>query len=169
LLDAGPIIELFKLVIWERFIDEYEITIARTVVQEAVHAGQCDSFDYITFPFEQAADQGQFKIVDMKRVEVEAFLKSSGIGTRYAIDPGEAETLTFLMSSSEEFFLCTADGPVFSVLGFMNKTEKGISLEEILLDKFSLKRPLEWRFTKKFREMYTRLGQIDFIQNKGFI
>ena len=168
LLDAGPIIKLFELGIWKRFIDKCEITIARTVVQEAVHTGQRDSFNYIDFPFEQAADQGRIKIIDMKRGEVGAFLKSSGIGTKYRIDPGEAETLTFLMSSSEDFLMCTADGPVFSVLGFMNKAERGISLEEVL-NKIGLARPLEWQFTKKFREKYTRVGQVDATQGQGLV
>jgi len=168
LLDAGPIIKLFEIGLWEKLIERCDVTIARTVVEEAVHIGQCSSLDYIDFPFEKAAEQGRIKIIALDLRAIQSFLRDSTIEIKYAIDPGEAETLTFLMSSSEDFLMCTADGPVFSVLGFMNKAEKGISLEEVL-NKIGLARPLEWQFTKKFREKYTRKGQIDATQGQGLV
>jgi hypothetical protein len=168
LLDAGPIIKLFELGLWEKFIERCDVVITRTVVEEAVHTGQCDCLSYIDFPFEEAEEQGRIKIVDMTLSAIQSFLRDSTIGVKYAIDPGEAETLAFLSYSSENFVLCTADGPVFSALGFLDKAESGISLEE-LLQKFGLltSRKLEWRFSKKFREHYTHLGQIESIQDKG--
>ena len=168
LLDAGPIIKLFELSLWEKFIERRDVTIARTVVEEAVHTGQRGSLGYIDFPFEKAAEQGRIKIIDMDLRAIQSLLRDSTIEIKYAIDPGEAETFTFLMSSSEDFLMCTADGPVFSVLGFMNKVEKGISLEEVL-NKIGLARPLEWQFTKKFREKYTRKGQVDATQSQGLV
>jgi len=48
----------------------------------------------------------------------------------------------------------------------LGKAEQGISLEE-LLQSIGLSQALEWQYTKKFREKYTRLGQIDFTQGKG--
>lgn len=181
LLDAGPIIKLFELGIgvWEKFIDVCDVTIARTVIDEAVYAGQCDSLCYIDFPFEQSADQGRIKIIDMKREDVGDFLKNSGISTKYRIDPGQAETLAFIAKSSDDFLLCTADGPVFCALGFLNRGEQGVSLEE-LTKKIGLQVRIEWakigpkdfnwwKFTKKFREKYTRIGQIDAAQGQGHV
>jgi hypothetical protein len=170
LLDAGPIIKLFEIGLWEKFIKRYDVTIARTVVEEAVYTGRCDSFCYIDFPFEQADDQGLIKIIDKTRGEVKDFLINSGIGTKYRIDPGEAETLAFLVNSSEDFVLCTADGPVFSTLGFLGKAEKGISLEELLQKRgLTPSQKLAWRFTKKFRDKYTALGRIDAAQGQGLV
>jgi len=96
------------------------------------------------------------------------FCKKTTIGIKYQIDPGEAETLAFLANSSEKFIVCTADGAVFSALGFLDKSEIGISLEEVLR-KVGLtpSQKLEWWFSKKFREKYTRQGEIDSIQDKG--
>ena len=169
LLDAGPIIKLFELGLWEKFIERCDVTIARTIVEEAVHTGQRGSLGYIDFPFEKAAEQGRIKIIDMALPTIQSFLRDSTIGIKYAIDPGEAETLAFLANSSEDFILCTADGPVFSALGFLDKAEKGISFEEIL-QKVGLtpSQKLEWWFSKKFREKYTQMGKIDSIQNKDF-
>ncbi len=168
LLDAGPIIKLFELGFWEEFVERCDVVIARTVVEEAVRTGQRDCLSYIDFPFEQADEQGRIKIVDMPRSAIQSFLQDSTIGVKYAVDPGEAETLAFLSNSSENFTLCTADGPVFSVLGFLDRAESGISLEE-LLQKLGLStsRKLEWRFSKKFREKYTRIGRLDSIQDTG--
>jgi hypothetical protein len=40
LLDAGPIIKLFELGIWDRFIGKCEVTISRIVADEAKWASQ---------------------------------------------------------------------------------------------------------------------------------
>jgi len=170
LLDAGPIIKLFELGLWEKFIERCDIVITRTVVEEAVHIGQCDCLNYIDFPFEEADKQGSIKIVDMPFSAIQSFLRNSTIGMKYAIDPGEAETLAFLLNSSENFILCTADGPVFSALGILDKGESGISLEELLKKTgLSTSHKLEWRFSKKFREKYTRIGYLDSIQNRDLL
>ena len=54
-------------------------------------------------------------------------------------------------------FLLLDAGPIIKLF---------ISLEEIL-KQIGLYRSLEWQYTKKFREHYTRLGQKDFIQDRG--
>jgi hypothetical protein len=167
LLDAGPIIKLFEIGLWEKFIEQCDVTIARTVVEEAVHTGQRGSLGYINFPFEQAAKQGRIKIIDMPLSTIQSFLQDSKIGIKYIIHGGEAETLTFLKNSSEAFLLCAADIAVFNALGFLGKSEKGISLEEVL-KKVGLtpSQGLEWQYSKKFREKYTRQGEVDSIQDK---
>ena len=170
LLDAGPIIKLFELGLWGRFIERCDVVIARTVIEEAVYTGQCDCLNYIDFPFEEADEQGRIRIVDMPLSAVQSVLRDSTIGMKYAIDPGEAETLAFLLNSPENFILCTADGPVFSALGILDKGESGISLEELLKKSgLSTSHKLEWRFSKKFREKYTHIGYLDSIQNRDLL
>jgi hypothetical protein len=72
--------------------------------------------------------------------------------------------LEFLLSSSEEWFLCSADGPVFRLMGFLGRGDQGISLEEVL-DKIGLKQnTLEWPYTKKFRLERTQQGKIEAAQ-----
>jgi len=148
LLDAGPIIKLFELGFWEKFIERNDVTIARTVVEEVVHTGQCCSFDYIDFPFEQAAKQNRIRIIDVDLTNIQSFLRDSRVAEQYAIDPGEAETFAFLGDTPEGFVLCSADGPVFRVLGFLGRGEQGVSLEEILKGVGFTKGNLEWKYTK---------------------
>ncbi len=170
LLDAGPIIKLFELNLWERLIEQCDVFIARTVVEEVIYTGYGDSLDYIDFPFEEADKEERIKIIDMGLPDIQSFLRDSTIGIKYTIDPGEAETLAFLANRSENFILCTADGPVFSALGFLRKAERGISLEELLQKVgLSTSQKLEWRFSKKFREKYTHMGQTDATQGQGLL
>jgi len=42
LLDTGPIIKLFQIDLWDTFIEKYDITVTRTVEDEAKFA-QTDS------------------------------------------------------------------------------------------------------------------------------
>jgi len=77
--------------------------------------------------------------------------------------------LAYLCDSSENWLVCSADGAIFRVLGLLGRIEQGISLEEIL-EKIGLSQNnLEWEYTKKFREKYTRKGQIDFTQGQGLL
>jgi len=167
LLDAGPIIKLFELGSWEKLIERCHVTVARTVVEEAVHTGQRCSLDYICFPFEEAAEQSRIRIIDVPLPAIQSFLRDSTIGEKYAIDPGEAETLAFLANTSEEFVLCSADGAVFRVLGLLGKSQQGISLEEVLQQIGLCRGNLGWEYSKKFREKYTRMGRADSIQGRG--
>ena len=161
LLDAGPIIKLFELGIWKTFIEKYEVSITRTVVEQCIYVTQSDGIVFIDFPFEQAAEEGLIKIIDVKPGNVAAFIGE--LSNKYDLHAGEDETLTFLNTATEDYHVCAADGAVFKVLGYIGKGERGISLEE-LLNTIGQGRKLEWRFRKAFRDKYTKEGQIDATQ-----
>ena len=78
----------------------------------------------------------------------------------------EDETLAYLFQSSGDWNVCAADGAVFRVLGFLGRSDQGISLEE-LLNKIGLGQQLQAQYSKKFREKYTRTGEIDSVQRNG--
>lgn len=164
LLDAGPVLKLFELGIWGKFIEKCEVTITRTVVQQECLYYEEDGVRYnINFPFEQATQQGHIKIVDVNPSEAKQAIDKLN-HLNYDIHSGEKETIAFFLKSSEDFRICAADGAVFRFLGYIGKGEKGISLEEVL-NKTGLGGQLEWRFTKKFRDKFTKIGQADKIQN----
>jgi len=166
LLDAGPIIKLFELNKWKTFIEQYEVTITRTIVEQCIYMKQSGEIEYIDFPFEKAAEQGLINIVDIKPDSVASFI--GGLSNKYDLHAGEDETLAFLNTALEDYRVCAADGAVFRVLGFIGKGEQGVSLEE-LLKAIGLSGNLEWRFTKKFRDKYTGEGKIDATQGQGLV
>jgi hypothetical protein len=163
LLDAGPIIKLFELGIWDKFIEKCDVTITRTIVEQCIYTGRAETLEYINFPFEEAAEKGQITIVDVKPSDVKDFIDARGLSKRFEIHSGEDETLAFLNTATEDYRVCAADGAVFRVLGFIGKGEQGVSLEE-LLKAIGLSGNLEWRFTKKFCDRYTAEGKIDAAQ-----
>jgi hypothetical protein len=166
LLDTGPIIKLFELGIWDEFITKCDVTISRIVAEQAQYASQ--EFEDICINLGSYERKNLIKIVEVELSEVKAFHEKFDLQYKVIIHPGEKETLAFLYNSSENWLVCAADGAVFRVLGFLSNAEQGISLEEVL-EKIGLSRKLEWKYTKKFCEKYTRIGQIDSIQNKGLL
>jgi hypothetical protein len=167
LLDAGPIIKLFELGIWEVFIDRCDVTVSQTVADQAKWANQ-EAQD-ICIDLEPYEHQGLIKIIDIDTSLAKSFLDRFDRLLQAEVHPGERETLAFLCDSTEDWLLCSGDGAVFRVLGLLGKSQQGISLEEILQQIGLCKGNLGWEFSKKFREKYARMGQADSIQGRGVL
>lgn len=168
LLDAGPIIKLFELDIWDEFIKRCDVTISRTVAEEeVVFAGKGEDKEYIDFGLKPWEEKDLIKIIEVEPPKIKAFYEKSNLQGKYTIDHGEEETLAFLHRHSEDWKVCSADGAVYSVLGFLGRGEQGISLEEILKEIGLSQGILEWKYRKKFREKYTLIGQADSIQSQA--
>jgi hypothetical protein len=162
LLDAGPIIKLFELGLWDKILDVCDITTSQTIVEESKYF----SGEFEDTKINLELYENKIQVLDIASSEVKSFLNKFMQKYQSDIHAGEKEILTFLNSASLEWLLCSADSAVFRVLGLLGRSNQGISLEEIL-EKIGLARKLEWRFTKMFREKFTQIGQIYLIQNKG--
>ena len=166
LLDAGPIIKLFELGMWEAFIEKCDVTICRTVATEAKWASQ--DFEDIRIDLDSYEQRGFVNVEDVDLRLVKDFYARLKPGYRESIHDGEKETLAFMCDLTEDWRLCAADGAVFRVLGLLGRGEQGISLEEVLKE-IGLWQSMEWQYTKNFREKYTRMGQADSIQGRGLL
>jgi len=71
LVDAGPIIKLFQLGIWDEFIARCDVTVSRIVAEEAQYAKGCDEDVYINLESYEA--QGHIKIIDVELSQVRNF------------------------------------------------------------------------------------------------
>jgi hypothetical protein len=163
LLDAGPILKLFELGIWERFITLCDVTVTPTVRDEVQFFGEGLDKQYIDL----------FRYVETKQIALEEAsienIQSFHQTIRKLnaeIHDGEKETLAILGRSAPEWKTCSSDAVVYRVLGYLGRGEQGISLDEILRQ-VGLGRDLEWRFTERFRIRYTQLGQVEGIQHDG--
>jgi hypothetical protein len=176
LLDAGPIIKLFQLGIWDRFIERCEVTITSAVAAEAKWASQ--GYADIRIDFETYRDR--VNIVEQEAAIANTFYIKLPTAYKDDVDvqDGEVQTLAFLCGSSGDWFLCSADHAVFRILGLLGKGEQGISLEEALKqiglqpnicwEKITY-RDEDWKYTRKFREQWTRKGQTDCIQGEELV
>lgn len=167
LLDAGPIIKLFELALWDTFIEKCAVTISRTVADEVKWAS--GELEDVRIDLASYEENGQIQIVDLDASVVKAFYDQFNRVLKAEIHSGEKGTLAFLCNSFEDWLLCSGDAAVFRVLGLLGKGEQGISLEEVMQKIGLSKGHLAWEYTKRFRERYTNMGQADSIQGKGLL
>lgn len=139
---------------------------SRTVADEAKWAST--ELEDICIDIEACERQYLVKIIDVELSVAKTFYDKFDVQYKDVIHPGEKETLAFLCNSPENWLVCSADKAVFRVLGLLGKSDKGISLEEVLKE-IGLSQELEWQYTKKFRQKWTHAGNVDSIQDKGFV
>jgi hypothetical protein len=165
LLDAGIIIKLFQLDLWDSFTTKFNIVVAETVVGEVIFfendAGQKTPIDLQAY-----ISDGIISCVAASPSGVSEFLSRFGYDYVERLDLGELESLAHMYSESGTIVICSADSIVFKVLGATDKSECGVSLEE-LLDQCGLGRKLDWKYSKAFREKYAHVGFQDRLQGFG--
>lgn len=166
LLDANVVIELFRLGIWDKLVDVCDIHLARTVADREAHFFLDDDsqrHDFDLVPYEKS---GKINVFDVGPSDLTAFLDKFDPVYFEKLDPGETESLVFLLNSEPDCRLCSADLIVFRVLGNLHRGEQGISLEEIL-HQTGLSRPLHWKFSRACREQWTKKGFEEGLQGIG--
>jgi hypothetical protein len=166
ILDANAVITLHELGIWSKLIERCDVHLARTVVEnEAVFFDK----DGDQQPIDLSADigDGRVQIFDVSLSEISRFRDRFDPVYIDQLDPGETESLAYLLQATESFLISSGDAIVFRVLGLMGCGDQGISLEEVL-QKIGLQQgKLPWACQKAFREKYTREGQADSIRGRG--
>jgi hypothetical protein len=174
LLDAGPIIKLFSLGIWDEFLKHCDVTISPIIAKDqALYTEDgCQRIDLE--PYEK-----QIKILDVGSDTARRFHDRFDLAYKAIIHDGEKETLAFLCQSSGEWLVCSGDKAVFMALGLLGKGDRGISLEEILTriglaigirwNQVTPQNKAYWPYTRKFRKLWTRKGQADFVQGQGLV
>jgi len=156
LLDANVVIEISRHDLWNKVTDRCQVHLASTVCDEA------QFFDDENGE-RQYIDLGSF--IDNRTITQFSLTPSQldGFRAKFSpvyfdkLDPGETESLTYLLGQSQECQICSADKIVYRILGCMNRSEQGVSLEEVL-EQIGLGRKLDREFTRAYREEWTRKG-----------
>ena len=105
-------------------------------------------------------------MVEVDAAQLKAFLNRFDPVYFGEMDPGETESLAYLISSNDPCLICSSDAIVFRVLGCLGLVEQGLSLETIL-QQVGLGRALTYQFTERFREYWTKRGQRDGMSGIG--
>jgi len=156
LLDANIVIYLHELGLWDTFIQQCSVTLTQTVVDEV-----------LSYDLGPDIRDRKIQCVEVPLATVAKFIKKYGPVYLEKLDPGEAESLAFLMDSQEQWLISSGDEIVFKVLGLEGRVEQGISLEEILNKIGMTQSNLKKWYTKAFRDNVTRKGQIDGVTGFG--
>lgn len=165
LLDANIIIKLHELGIWAQVVDRCDVLIARTVAEHEAkyyHDGNADHL--IDLSSDIAAQR--IGVVEMDAVQLKSFLDRFDPVYFGEMDPGETESLAYLVSSPDPCLICSSDAIVFRILGCLKLIGQGLSLETIL-QQIGLGRSLAYQYTERFREYWTKRGRQDGMNGIG--
>ena len=166
LLDANVVITLFEEGIWEAVCQECDVHLARTVLDEAQFYEDDEDCRH-EIDLDPFITSETSRVVETPTEKVQVFLDLFDPSYRESLDPGEAESLAYLLESEHKFTICSADAIVFRVLGNLDHGDRGVSLEK-LLSRLGLGRRLSHRgYTEAFREKHTRKGVAERLQGRG--
>lgn len=163
LLDTNVVLRLFELGIWQAVTQKYQIVLAQTVIDESQFFVRDEQRHEIDWAQELAS--GAVEVRSAPPADIQTFCDRFDPTYLEKLDPGEAESLT-LMQTEAQASICSADKIVWRVLGNTGQAERGVSLEE-LLQRMGLTKALPDRFSKRFREQWTRGGGTERFMGLG--
>jgi hypothetical protein len=166
LLDANVVTKAFELGLWQQLIERCDIWIASTVIQEAEFFV---SEDGISHPIDLKPDivGNRISRFEVSLSELSIFRELFDPSYLEKLDDCETESLAFLLNSSEQFLICSADKIVYRILGNLKRSEQGVSLEKVLRQ-VSLGVCLPRQFTKSYREEWATKGLQEGLGGLGY-
>lgn len=166
IFDANVVIRLYELQLWQTVLGACDVHLSRIVVEDEVKYYHGRDQDNLIDLSDDVAN-GRIQVFDVGLDAIRDFRKRFDPTYFERLDPGEAESLAFMLRSRDDYLISSADSIVFKVLGNLNMAEQGISLEEVLQKIGRGRSDLTWQYTKEFRQKYTSEGQTDFVTGRG--
>ncbi len=151
ILDANEVIYLHETGLWQAVLSRCEVYLARTVAEVEARFYRGSQADEI-IDLSDDISQGRVKVFERTITELKSFTE--------LFDP------VYLVQSKDTYLVSSGDAIVFRVLGLLNRSDQGISLEEVL-QKVGLGRAVTRQYTKRFRERYAREGEQDTLRGRG--
>ena len=156
LLDANVVIEISRQGLWDQTIARCDIHLARTVLDEAqFYDDDQGGRHYIDLTSYISAES--IAVFDLTPSQMDGFRARFDPVYFEKLDPGETESLAYLLDQSDECMICSADKIVYRVLGCLNRPDQGVSLDEVL-GQIGLGRKLGREFTKAYKEEWIKKG-----------
>lgn len=168
ILDAGVVIKLHELELWSAIVDRCDVHLSEIVARRECrfHETQEDDWGRDIDLSHDIANRS-ITIFDVDQADVESFKTQFDPNYFADLDDGEAESLAFLVNHENDYRISTGDAIVYKVLGNLNRSDQGISLEEILAT-CGLGRNIQgYQYSKSFRVQMTQLGATDMVQGRG--
>jgi hypothetical protein len=156
LLDANVVIEISRHGLWDQVVAKCDIHVAHTVLDEAQFClddrGNRSDIDLTPY-----ISSNHITVFDLTPSQISGFRARFGPVFLEKLDPGETESLAYLLDQSSECLICSADKIVYRVLGCLGRPDQGVSLEEVLRQ-IGLSRELAREFTRGYKDEWTKKG-----------
>jgi len=164
-LDANIVIQLFQLGLWDEVVERCELILSETVVGEADFFVDSRGVEH-AIDLRPDADAGRIRVIALTLAEITAFRSQFDPLYVQKLDDGETESLAYCLREGDPHRLCSSDAIVFKVLAVLDRSEQGVSIEEVL-QAVGLARPLSRQFTKSFRDDNRSRGLQDRLAGIG--
>ncbi len=164
-LDANIVIQLFQYGLWDEFVERCELTLSETVVEEADFFVDSNGVEH-GIDLQPDIHAGRIRVMAMTVTEIAAFRAQFDPLYVQKLDDGETESLAYCLREGDPHRLCSSDAIVFKVLSVVDRSDQGVSLEEVL-QAIGLARPLSRQFTKAFRDENRARGLQDRLAGIG--
>jgi hypothetical protein len=162
LLDADVIIDLHTLGLFGKIKKTYEVSVAKTVVDEAQYfkrggkKHKIDISDSVT-------------VIDDVDIEILKEVQAEAKEAQLAIDPGELESIAYMRNAKEEVIFCTCDAAAIKLIAYLELDNRSTSVEKALRDAGYRKRNLYPRHYQKTYERHIKEGKTLRVQFKKLI
>jgi hypothetical protein len=162
LVDAGVVIEAFRVGAWDVLVSRYNIALSDAIVGESIFYKDDEEKRY-DIDLSGYVDSGKIQVISVSVADVYKFRDGIGATVFERIDFGEMTLLYHLFEHiSDEMLIASGDGVVYRILGKHAKSEKGVSLEKLLIEIGHPTSKLKQQFTQKFKDVNCRKGFDDF-------
>jgi hypothetical protein len=167
-LDAGVVIKLFELRLWDQVVKQCDVHLSKVVAEQEVQFHSPTDADPHGQPIDLSGDiaESRVQVFECSLSQVVSFKNRFDQNYAQDLDPGELESLAWLFSHQQDCRICSGDAIVYRVLGVTGREDQGVSLQEIL-DRIGHSKNLAWQYTKEFREQKSKAGSVDRLQDRG--
>ena len=126
ILDANVVIKLFELGCWAQVVEKCDIHLSRTVVeQEAQFFRNATSDERVEIDLSADITADRIHVFDVGLAELEAFRGQFNVVYLEKLDPGESESLAYLVTAGQDHGICSADSIVYASWGGFIAETKG--------------------------------------------
>lgn len=166
LCDACIVLHASRLSVWDTLASRLAIAVPETVVGEVILQLREEEFDGVSLNIERDVREGRIVQPSLAASELQVVRKLSGPEFRGIWDDGELECMACLLHPKYSCSrVCSSDAVVFRFLGWTQKGDMGISLEEVLDECGSPRKQLLDRLTRRYREYWTKRGFGEALQS----
>jgi len=159
MLDAGPVIGLHELGVWDTFVERYDVVRPQVVLDDEALFHSRDAHSGFSQPIDLAADVGAGRVA----VASASLSSVSRVASRFSdaieLHAGELEALALLSLDDRyaDHVFCSADGAAIEGACMLGLGDRCDSLEE-LLGMAGLGRAVPRQFSKRFMDDHKRVG-----------
>lgn len=169
LLDAGPLIELHRLGVWQGVIARAHVIVPGIIAEREAHFW--DAGDGVGHPIDIDPDRvaGRIEVIHAEASEVAGVAAQFDATMRERVDAGELEALALLSRSSDDPpRFCSADRMAVVALCLLGFAHLAVSLEQLLRE-IGLQRRLENKYRQKTLRDWLEQGRQRRLRREGLV